>query len=218
MNVFDKIIQIPFPENQYRRKVTKKNQVTFHHSVSGNSDGSLYAVAKYWKSDIPRIATPILIAKSGKIGQLFSTKYYGGHIGFDKINPVYEHFGVPKKYLSRSAIGVELLGWGGLKKIDGDYYAAYGNKVDCEVVHVPGGYRGFEYFEKYSAEQIESLRELLLLWHDTHGIPLIYNDDIWDVNKRAVTGVPGLYPHTAYRFGKSDAYPDKELIDMLKSF
>ena len=217
MNVFDKIIQIPFPENQYRKKVTKKSQVTIHHSVSGNADGSLYAMGNYWKKDTKRVATPIGIAKSGLIGQYFSTKYYGGHIGFDTGTKVYEYFKVPKKYLSRLAVGVELLNWGGLKKVGMEYYACYGNKVNCDVVHYPEGYRGFKDFEKYSDEQIESLRLLLLLWHDTHGIPLIYNDDIWDVNKRAITGVPGIYPHTAYRFEKSDCHPQKELIEMLKS-
>jgi len=217
MSILDEIIQIPFPHDQYKRKVTKKKQITIHHSVSGNNDDSIYAVANYWKSDTPRVATPILIAKSGLIGQLYSTKYYGGHIGFDKGKKVYEHFNVPKKYLSRLAIGVELLSWGGLKKMGNDFYAAYGNKVNCEIAHIPEGYRGFEYFEKYSDEQIESLRKLILYWNKVYDIPLDYNDDIWDVNIRAITGVAGIYPHTAYRFGKSDAFPQIELIEMLKS-
>lgn len=212
------IIQIEFPEDQYIKVETKKSQICVHHTVSGNSDNGAIAVARYWKSDQQRIATPILIAASGKIFQLYSTKYYGGHIGVDKdLSRTFKKYNLPKRDLSKISIGIELLSWGGLKNIGGELYAAYGNKVECPVVHYPEKYRGFEYFEKYTDAQIESLRKLILYWHEIYGIPIDYNEDIWDVTPRALRGDPGLYVHTSYRFEKSDCHPQKELIEMFKS-
>ena len=40
---------------------------------------------------------------------------------------------------------------------------------------------------------------------------------MWDVSKNALTGKPGVWSHTSYRFDKSDIHPQQEVIDMLKS-
>ena len=56
-----------------------------------------------------------------------------------------------------------------------------------------------------------------------YGIPFVYNYDELFPNlnqpliKKALAGTPGIYTHNSVRKGKSDVFPQKELIDMLKS-
>jgi len=90
------------------------------------------------------------------------------------------------------------------------------NAVDS-IVEYPNGYKGYFAFEKYTDEQIESLRKLLLYWGDIYNIPLDYNDDMWSINVKALSGQSGIWTHVSYRVDKSDCHPQPELIQMLKS-
>jgi hypothetical protein len=51
----------------------------------------------------------------------------------------------------------------------------------------------------------------------TYDIPKDYNEDIWDVTKRAMSGYDGIFTHNSVRKDKSDMYPCPRVIDMLKS-
>jgi len=55
-----------------------------------------------------------------------------------------------------------------------------------------------------------------LFWGQRYNIPLDYNEDVWDVTTRALSGEPGLYTHVSVRYDKSDVYPDPRLIEMWK--
>jgi len=226
--ILKKIIQVPFPENQYVVEETTKKQIYLHHTVSPQAD-SLTDI-NYWKSNPERVATSIIIQGDGTIYQLFSTKYYGYHLGLG--NSEFSLYGLPYKSLDKISIGVEIDSWGGLvKHTDNNWYPAKWDKnlkklvpnTNCkfipkeQVQEVPNGFRGFYAFQKYTKEQIESLRQLLIYWNEKWGIPLTYREDIFDVDAEALKGIPGVYTHCSCRKDKSDIFPQQEMIDMLKS-
>jgi hypothetical protein len=104
-----------------------------------------------------------------------------------------------------------------LKEKDGKFYTYVGSELPRDrVVKLEKPFRGHEYWEAYTDEQIESVRKLLLLWSDRYGIDLTYNDDIWDVTKRALSGENGVFTHNSVRPDKTDVYPDPRLIEMLR--
>lgn len=205
-----------FPENQYYKEVTAKKGVVLHHTVSGNS---VTSDIDWWKSNADRIATPIIIARDGRIHQLFSSKYWAHHLGVKKAH--FEYFGLPEsnKQRNKEFIGVELDSWGGLVNQNSKYYSYSGQEVAKEnVVQYENGFRGYHFFEKYTDAQINSLKELLLYWEKQYDISLKYKGNVmFEFNKRALSGENGIWAHVSFRPDKSDVHPQNELIQMLKS-
>jgi hypothetical protein len=116
--------------------------------------------------------------------------------------------------LDKISIGVEIINWGQLTEKDGKFFSYTGREVK-DVIEV--NYKKYQYWENYTDAQIESTRELLLLWRDRYEIPLSYNEDIWDVTDRALKGEAGVFTHNSVRKDKVDVYPHPKLIEMLKS-
>jgi len=222
-----KIVAYPFPENKYFKEEFPKTQVVLHHTVSGpNIDGDVQS----WIDDKDNVAVAIIIDRDGTPYQLFSSKYWAYHLGAGDHNQ------------DRRSIGIEIDNWGGLTLGNGalkmfrhknkllnffkfnpkitnpnKYYTAYGNAVDVPVQYYPDGFRGFQYFEKYTNAQIQTVGELLLYWKMKFNIPLMYHDNMWDISSEALTGQPGIWTHDSFRKDKSDCHPQPELIDMLKT-
>ena len=211
------IIQVDFPDDQYYKYQTDKNQITLHHTVSGQGVNGDIA---WWRSTAARVATAIIVGWDGKIYQCFSTKYWGHHLGCKTSN---------NTALNKAAIGVEIDAWGGLVRNGRGWYPAkwdsnlkkfVANKNVQPIQNVqtyPNGFRGFYGFEKYTDEQIESVRQLLVFWGERYGIPLDYHEDMWDYSEKAMKGTSGIWTHVSYRKDKSDCHPQPELIQMLKS-
>jgi N-acetyl-anhydromuramyl-L-alanine amidase AmpD len=210
MNILKKIITIPF--RGYVKKKTNKQQIVLHHTVSG---GSAESVAKYWETLKGKIGTCIIIDKKGIPYQLFSSQYFAGHIG--KVEKEFNHFHIPYRNCSKYSIGVELIAWGGLKEKNKVLYNAYGKEYKGnDIRFIENSYRGYNYFDAYTKEQIETLKELLLYWGKRYNISLDYNEDMWDISKEALEGKNGIWTHTSFRKDKSDLFPQIELIEMLK--
>lgn len=233
MSILNKIKTLPFPSNLYFPENVDKHQIVLHHTASGKGITGDY---KTFLNNPVRIATCIIVDYDGTPNQLFSSKQWAMHLGIP--TSVFSQHGITNsnnRSLDKHSIGIEIDAWGPLGKgSDGKYYSWSGTMVDeSEVVHYPNGYRfypmcpkfkelGIEnkpaiYYHKYSKEQIETVRQLLILWKQRYGIPLTYNEDMWDVSKRALSGVKGVWSHTSYRKDKSDCHPQTDLIAMLKS-
>lgn len=209
------IRQINFPATQYMAEETKKKQIYLHHTA-GNPSGE--NVFNWWASNPERVATCVAISgpgsNDGEIVQGFSSKYWGYHLG---VKPgVFRKQGLSWRNLDKFALGIEICNWGQLSERNGKFYNYVGGEV-TDVIKLDKQYKGFIYFHNYSDAQIESVRQLLLLWKDKYGIPLTYNEDIWDVTKRALSGEPGVYTHNSVRSDKIDIYPHPKMIQMLKS-
>jgi len=218
----DKITSVPW--TRYEKEIFPKTQVVLHHTVSGDGITGDLKTWEQWRA----VSTCMIIDRDGTINQLFSSKYWSYHLKAGNTD------------LDRHSISIELDNWGGLirgdgtlkqfgKRTDGSpnmvktknarYYATYGNSVSCPVTYYEDGFRGYNYFETYTDEQLKSTGELLLLWKDRYGIPLTYHEDMWDVSKNAKSGVPGVWSHVSYRTpaAKQDCHPQAELISMLKT-
>jgi hypothetical protein len=227
MSVLDNIKQITFPETGYFRQEYAKTQVCLHHTVSGPG---VMGDVNYWIQRAAKISTPIIVDRTGDIYQCYSTKYWGYHLGVRDEDII--ESGISNYHrLDYNCIGVEIDSWGGLvqDKTTSLWHPALWDKkkkklvpnTDVKaienVVEYPDGFRGFYGFEKYTDEQIESTKQLLLFWNKSWGIPLQYNEDMFELNSRALSGESGIWTHTSYRLDKSDCHPQEELITMLKS-
>lgn len=227
----DSIIDLrdEFPVNQYYPFVTDKKCICIHHTVSGR--GSKGDIA-WWKQTKSRIATPLIIERSGKIVQLFSTKFWAHHLGVK--NVVFRQNGLTpiNTALNKMTIGIELDSWGALMK-DGDsfYPVIWSDRAKKYIANTKArkvsksnvfeyandGYRGFKYYERYTKEQLMSLGSLIKFLGKKYGIVTKYNNDMWNVSKRCLSGQSGVWSHTSYRKDKSDVHPQDNLIELLKS-
>lgn len=226
MSYIENIISVDFPENQYFKQEFYKSQICIHHTVSGaNVDGDI----TWWKNQPGRIATSLIIDRNGIIYQCFSTKYWGYHLGVRDADIRYTKI---QKYnrLDYTCIGIELDSWGGLvEHTDSNFYPAKWDnkkkkivpntsiKAITNVTKYSKPYKGYSAFETYTNEQIESLKELLVLLGNQWNIPLSYNDKMWNISADALSGKPGVWTHTSFRLDKSDCHPQESLITMLKN-
>lgn len=211
-----KIIKQAFPDNQYYKVEQRKKIIVLHHTVSGEgTEGDI----NWWKKTPERVGTPFLIDRDGKIVQLFDEKYWIHHLGVT-ISQL-RQFGstVSNERLNQLSIGIEIDNWGGLvKKSDGQWYSYTGAPIKyCDVQEYKGGYRGYYGFEKYTANQLISLGELLKELCNKYDIPKHYNANMFDFNEKAVKGYHGIWSHTSFRPDKSDVHPQPELINLLKN-
>lgn len=201
-----KIVQVKFSESQYYKEEFPKNQVVIHHTVSGSN---AVRVFDGWSANQERVATAFVIAGDGLIHQGFSSRYWAHHLGTKNAN---------NTALNRSSVAIEVCNWGGLTKKDGKYYSAFNSEVPAsQVIDYEKKWRGYQYFHKYTAPQIESLRQLIVYLCDTYKIPKTYIPTMWDINNDALAGHKGVYTHVSYRTDKSDMHPQPELIEMLKN-
>jgi N-acetyl-anhydromuramyl-L-alanine amidase AmpD len=205
--------QISFPKGQYFEEVVPKTQIYLHHTAGApNAD----QVWQWWVTDKTPIATCVVVDDSGEIVQGFSSKFWAYHLGLKT-----KHFsvaGVPYKNLDKSSIGIELTNWGQLTQKNGKFYNYVNGEVPAsQVCELPTPHRGYRYYHNYTDAQIQSVKELLLLWNEKYNIPLTYNEDIWGISKRALEGKPGVFTHNSVRPDKVDVYPHPKLVEMLKS-
>lgn len=213
-----------FPEYKYYPIEYDKKQIVLHHTVSNPKDAK--GDLKWWLKDKKHIATCMIITSDGTPYQLFSSKYWSHHLGIPRTflkEQGFEDWASRNVKLNQESISIEIDNWGGLTKIkDGVYKNVYGGKLkipDNEIQYFPNGFRGYKYYQKYTNAQIKTVGELLLFWNKKYGIPLDYNEDMWDVSKNALGGKKGVWSHVSYRkpIDKQDCFPQPELISMLKT-
>jgi len=213
-----KIITEWLPEDQYVKQAQDKNQIVLHHTVSGPGyEGDL----NWWKDTKERIATAFLITREGVIIQTFSSKYWASSLGI-KAEMLkakgFKDYGSRGLRLEKANIGIELDSWGGLIEGPTGWKNTGGGimKFD-QVITYPKPYRGFKAFEKYTATQLEALKELIEYLAETYNIPTAYNPDMFEVSTAALGGKSGIWTHTSFRADKNDCHPQPELIEMLKT-
>lgn len=220
-----KIEVVDFPDDQFFHDEYEKKQIVLHHTISGNGvEGDISS----WEGTPQRVATCIIIDRDGIPWQLFSSKYWAGHLGVGNLN------------LDKHSLGIELDSWGWLipgdgtskqfgkyadgtpkfvKTVVGKFYTYYGNSATCPMTYYEDGFRGYKYYESYTEKQLRTLGELILYWKMRYDIPLEYNSDMWDVSPRALNGTPGIWTHVSYRPmpEKSDCHPQPDLVELLKT-
>ncbi len=211
--------QYNFPTSSYMKEEHPKSQIYLHHTAGNfNADD----VMRWWIQSPEDVGTCVVISGQGKgavdgeVVQAFSSKYWAYHLGLRE--STFKKIGVRYRSLDKISIGVELCNWGQLTLKDGKYYNYVGGTVpENQVCKLATPHRGYTYYHDYTDKQIESLKQLLILWNLRYGIPLKYNNDIFDVTARALRGDPGVYTHNSVRWDKVDVYPNPKIINMLQS-
>lgn len=207
-----------FPLEQYFQEDIKKTQIFLHHTAGrGSGEG----VFNGWKSNKDRVATCVAISRdkgiNGQIVQGYSSKYWAYHLGLK--SSTFEKFGIPFKWLDKTSIGIEICNWGCLTKTARGY-ESWANVIvpEEDVYTYEQPFRGYKYYQKYTDEQIESVRQLLVYWNKIYGIPIEYKGyEIFDVDPRSLKGETGVYTHCSVRYDKTDIHPQPEMIQMLES-
>jgi N-acetyl-anhydromuramyl-L-alanine amidase AmpD len=207
-----KIVQARLDSDQFFAEESKKTQIYLHHTAGG---GNAVAVSKFWNSNDSRIATAFVIGEKGTIVQCFSSKHWAWHLGIDLED--FSKNGAKYQNLNKLSVGIEVCNWGPLKLKNGKFYNYVNGVVDPSMVtQLDKPYKGHVLWYKYTDEQIESTRQLVEYLCETYDIPKDYRSEIWDIDKEAFKGTPGIYTHNSVRKDKSDIYPDSRMIDMLK--
>jgi hypothetical protein len=217
-----KLTQTDFSPNQYISEEHKKTQIYLHHTA-GSPDP--FATFKFWETNPEKIATCVVVGgkpnktnkwEDGEVAQGFSSKFWAYHLGLTE--STFHKFKLPYKSLDKISIGIEICNYGQLTLKGGKFYTYVNSVIDPnDVIELSTPHRGFKYYHKYTDKQIDSVRELLLLWKEKYNIPLTYNPDIFDVTPRALKGDSGVFTHNSVRFDKVDVSPQPKLIEMLKS-
>ena len=208
-----KIVQERLSKSQFFQEESFKSQIYLHHTAgSGDARG----VSRFWNSNDTRIATAFVIGNNGQIVQCFSSKHWAWHLGIDSQDFAINGF----KYqnLNKSSVGIEVCNWGPLKLKDGKYYNYVKGLVDPSMVTtLDTPFKGNRYWYRYTDEQIESTRQLLVYLCETYNIPKAYRSEIFSIDKEAFKGTAGIYTHNSVRKDKSDIYPCPRMITMLQN-
>ena len=239
------IKQYNLPEGEFVKEITHKEWI-FLHATGGRHNPK--AVIDQWANDQRgRVGTHYVIGgiKSslnvnllteedlewdGKILQAIKDEYWGYHLG-----------PVKSSKMHKGSISIELCSAGHLREENGKFYTWFGTEVhESQVARLDVEYKGYKYYHKYSDAQIKSLKALLMLLSDKHGIdltlglvdmlksntkagisqyyqipgsPLVFN-----YNESANQGtIKGILTHGQVRQDKTDVFPQHELIQMLLS-
>ncbi len=214
------------PKTDYFQDIQKKKQIYIHHSVSHPNPTD---VIESWRNKGPRIGACICIAgkpytkgtsfSDGQIYSVFPSKYWAmhlnTHVDSNSISNKYKDR-FHTRYLEKHSIAIMLCNAGALSWENGKFYTAYRTTIaEDQVIEYVDKFRGKRFFHKYTAEQIESLRKLLVYFCNLYQVPLTYQADMWDVSDRALRGTPGIFSHVSVRSDLSDCHPQPDLIEML---
>ena len=202
LNIMNKFL----PENCYTKVNTKKTRICLHHTVSSPLSVS-GDVATFMSQR--NIATQYIIAGDGTVYRLIPENYWAHHLGTKLAN---------NTQLNRETIGIEIDAWGRLTKIDDSYLTVYGSVMDAKfpVETLDQPFRGSLYYQEYLDAQMDALYLLLKKLSVENELPLEGLNKTLDFELLTHFDKPGLYSHSNFRADKSDVYPAKKLIAMLK--
>ena len=210
------------PKGEYLEGNYKNDYIILHHTAGGANPR---AVVDGWSKDcIGKVATEFVVGGQncktgnakydGQIVRTFPEGCQGYHIGKSG-----------SSYMNTHSVGIEICNFGYLK--DGKTYT--GALADqSQIITLDSPFRGFLDWHKYSDEQINSVRELLLYISNRDSIDLhegLYrwiNEEgvikAFDFHEDAYNGnVKGLLTHTNIRKDKFDCSPQPNLVDMIMS-
>ena len=225
------------PPKEYLKGPTKKEYLFLHHTAGWHNP---YNTIDQWAKDTRgQIATEFVMGGpsvkgddfkfDGEIVKCIPDGGYGWHLGANG-----------SQTMHKNSVGIEVCNFGQLTKggytksgkfITKDpkkFYTYSGAEVhESQIVTLKEKFRGYDTWHRYSDEQIESLRDLILFIANRDSIDIrkglieeIKKSGVkgFDFNPNAFNGkVKGMWTHTNTRKDKFDMFPQQELIDMLLS-
>jgi N-acetyl-anhydromuramyl-L-alanine amidase AmpD len=162
----------------YVKQSTAKNLIVLHYTAGGTLAGaeSTLAIKDY-------INVHYCIDRDGKIYQYFPEKYWAYHTGTGLAD-------------AKRSIGIELVNWGHLTRISDVLFSWTDKKIPWAQVQRCKPFRGYEYWQKLTAEQEASVKWL-----------------VWDIKARW-KGI-NVCTHAQLKTTKLDYPPDFPVIKDL---
>lgn len=206
---------------QYLSGVYKNDYIILHHTAGNDS---CFDVINGWNNDTQgKVATEFVIGGKncvngrntydGKILRAFPEGCTGYHIGASG-----------SSYMNTHSVGIEMCNIGWVK--NGKTYV----NSTCQpqqICTLSKPFRGYTQWQKYTDEQLKSLKQLLYYIADRDNIDLHEGIVKWlktegvnafDFHQQAYNGsTKSLITHANVRSDKFDVFPQPELIDMLLS-
>ncbi|MBX3102254.1 MAG: peptidoglycan-binding protein [Bacteroidetes bacterium] len=212
------------PGEYYTQSFPKKTLVLHHTAGSHRPDYSIQG----WARDRNRygglipVATAFLVGGKalngqdgnqfdGRIYRAFPERLWAHHLGLALSR---------NDLLNAQSIGIELCNYGPLTYRNGQFLTYVGTTVPkTEVIELAVPYKGYRFYQRYTAAQLEATRLLILRLSEAFAIPAKrnYTENWFEVNKDALQGAPGLWTHTSYLHEKFDCYPQPDLLAMLNA-
>ena len=203
-----KAMAVPKPEvksitlksDQYYPTAQKKTHIILHHTAGGSAESSIAG----WAATPEHIATPYVIDRDGTIYECYPPEFWAYHLGVKGAT-----------WLEKASIGIEICSYGQLTPNIAGELLTYTKKVIPKEKAAKVNFRGFEYYEAYTPEQIAALKILLPYLINKFKIPLQPDrKNFWEYQNPA-TLPPGVYSHTTVRKDKVDIFPQKEIVDLV---
>ena len=203
--------------SQYVNQASPKTGIVLHHTVGGTWESTW----NFWENQKERVATHFIIDRDGTVVQCLPLEVWAFHIYIGSPgNKVDRKHKQKSSLYDRSLIGIELCSYGPLSLRNNNYITVYNKQISEDKVEQVE-YKGFKYWEGYTAKQIESLELLLLdlIEKFPHLKKHLINDysSIFNISEKALNLEPGIWSHTSLRTDKSDCYPSPALVLMLNN-
>jgi hypothetical protein len=215
------IEQHMLPKGEYKSGPTKKEYLFLHHTAGWQNPFN--CIDSWGRDSRGSVATEFVmggqsvkgndIEHDGKVVQCIPEGGYGWHLGKNGSQHMHTH-----------SVGIEVCNFGYIE--NGKTYA--GTTVhESQIVTLDEAFRGHKQWHRYSDAQIESLRLWILYIGERDDID-IRAGLVEEIKKHGAAGfefnedayygrVKGMWTHTNTRKGKSDMFPQQELLDMLLS-
>ena len=208
-------------ETEYVKGPIKPEYIFLHHTAGWHNP---YNTISAWnRDDRGRIATEFVLGGQsvlgndnkfdGEIVQAFPEGNWASHLG-----------ATGSSFMHKNSVGIEVCNFGYL--ISGKTYT---NQIahESQIVTLKKSFRKFKTWHRYSDNQIQSLKNLLIFIGNRdsidirEGLPKLIKQNgekAFDFSTEAFKGnVKGILSHTNVRKDKFDMFPQQELLDMLVS-
>jgi hypothetical protein len=208
------------PSHEYNRGPVPKHWIIWHHTAGWDNP---YQVIDLWASDRrAKVGTEYVIGGQHPFTE--SDKYDGMIVQAFPEGGYAWHTGTGMNELHIQSVGIELCNIGPIK--NGKTYVDTDIKPS-QICTLDKAFRGTAQYHKYSDKQLHALGTLTVHLANKYNIDLHEGLYKWVkdkgaagfdmVNQGYANKHKGLYSHTNLTMGKSDCFPQPELIDLLLS-
>jgi len=232
LKIYDHLLN----DNEFYKDETQKNTIFIHNSNScSRPDWRIGNWDKRWEKDNSgfhildnsgkpkeiRVGSHYVIGRKssssdiniwdGKVLRAIDDKYCINHLDINSAN---------NQDLNFKSISIEICNYGHLVHRDGSFYNSVNKLVrNSDVVELEDSFRGYKYWEKYTDNQIENLRKLILHLKQKYNIEIekdIY-DKSWFEYSDKWFSLGGLRNYSQVNRDIFGIFPQKEIIQMLNS-
>lgn len=207
------IIKKHLTNGQYLTTQYEKTSQFLHHTVGLTA----MSAWRWWNSTPQRVGTAQIIDRDGSIWECFDPSMWAFHLGIEGDD----------NWQEKHSINIELVSGGPLRYIDKEFrfYPLWPNKTHYKVIPEDEVYaftkpwRGFEFWHKYTDDQLESLK--WLIGKNTLNFPTLVIDNdidsIFEFNQKVLDQhIGGIWTHGTVNKHKNDPFPYPPLIEALK--